>query len=267
MSESESSRWKDVGKLGVIIGGAVWYGDVEIPDWWLIVGVAALGAVAVAYVASGKIYDLFDDPRPVRLVQINAVSDEGVAAWKMSRDQFNDMSVEWGPLYPHTGSEYETYEVFAYNPDANAAVGTWRRHSVPGSDVLGQPNVEDLEQQIADLRGRLEPEARRLKELKVRLPVIARTIDYERAEAMNAALDPSSPNQVADRSVDEIIRDELPDYLQPGSIRNGDLSSLVEQGDGDDPDDLDGDMSIIVEDDGDALEPTGEIANDGGRPT
>ena len=265
MSDSDESS-NDLLKLAALgVGFFLWSGQ-EIPDWWLLAGTGIGAAIVVGAVASGKINELLDDPRQKRIVQVNANGEE-LAAWKLSADKLAETQVEWGPLYPHTGSEYETYEVFAYNADANAAVGTWRRHSVPGSDVLGQPNVEDLEQQISDLRGRLEPEARRLKELKVRLPVIARTIDYERAEAMNAALDPSSPNQVADRSVDEIIRDELPEYLQPGSIRNGDLSTLVEQGDGDDADDLDGDMSILVEDDGEALEPAGELANDGGSPT
>lgn len=252
----KSGKWK-IGALGAV----VWYfGDMQIPDWYYVLGVAAVAAVGVAYVASGKIYSLFDDPRPVRLVQINAVSDTSVAAWKMSRDKFEDMGVEWGPLYPHTDSEYETYECFAYNSSANRAVGTWRRHSVPGSDILGRPNVDDLEQQISDLRGRLEPEARRLKEMKVRLPVIARTIDYERAESMNAALDPAGANEVAGRSVDEIIRDELPDYLQPGSIRNGDLATLVEDAEGD-VSDGESETGIIVESDTEALDP---VMNDGG---
>lgn len=257
--QDDGANWPLRIGLGI---AAVHFLDVQIPDWWLIVGAGAGAAVAAAYVYSGKIYDLFDDPRPVRIVQINANS-EPLRAWKMSRDKFEEMQVEWGPLHPHTDGEFETYEAYAYSPDRNVAVGTWRRYSAPGSELVGQHDVADIEQSIRDLRSRLEPEARRGRELRVRLPAIARTIDYERSQAMNAALDPASPQEVTERTVDQIIEDELPEWLQPASVRNEDLSGLLEPDDEQDGDDWGDGLDLVVEDDGEALEPVGPIENGG----
>lgn len=246
------------------IGAAffLWSGQ-EIPDWWLLAGTGIGAAVVVGAVASGKINDLLDDPRQKRIVQVNANGEE-LAAWKLSADKFAETQVEWGPLFPHeTNSKFDVYEAYAYNPNRNVAVGTWRR-SIPGSEIVGQHGVEDVLNVIEDTRGRLEVMAREGRELKTQLPNIVRRIDFERMEMQNAALDPDQPMPSESISLEQVMREELPENLQPGSIRNSDLASLLDT-ETDEGDSWDvGAMDLVIEESGEALEPVGEPLNDGG---
>jgi hypothetical protein len=242
--------------------------DVEIPDWTTLGFVAAGTALVAGIWYAGKIEDELPEQKPYRLVQVNATGDP-IRGWKFSEDAWDDLEVLWGPLYPHNedGSKFRTYECYAYNDETEVAVGTWRRHSVPGSEMVGRFDVEDVEREIDHVRGHLEPMAKRFDELRNRLPAVVRQLDFERSEALNAALEPGHPADVARRSIDEVVRDELPAEVQPGALRNGDLSTLTEMA-GDDADDQwDGDgMQLVVDDSApaDALEPAGEPMNDGG---
>ena len=263
MSESDDVT-SDLVKLAAIgAGWFVWSGQ-EIPDWWLLAGTGIAAAVLVGAVASGKINDLLDDPRQKRIVQVNGNGEE-LAGWKLSADKLAETQVEWGPLYPHeTSSPYDVFEAYAYDPDRNVAVGTWRR-SIPASEIVGQHDIEDVLNVLEDTRGRLEIMAREGRELKTQLPNIVRRIDYERMEMQNAALDPNEAMPTESVSLEQVMREELPDSLQPGSIQNGDLSSLLDA-EPDEGDSWDGDgMDLIIdESDGEALEPAGEPLNDGG---
>ena len=263
MSDSDESS-NDLLKLAALgVGFFLWSGQ-EIPDWWLLAGTGIGAAIVVGAVASGKINELLDDPRQKRIVQVNANGEE-LAAWKLSADKLAETQVEWGPLYPHeTGSKYDVLEAYAYDPDRNVAVGTWRR-SIPGSEIVGQHGVEDVLNVIEDTRGRLEVMAREGRELKTQLPNIVRRIDFERMEMQNAALDPNEAMPSESVSLEQVMREELPDNLQPGSIKTGDLSSLLDA-EPDESETWDGEgMDLVIDETaGEALEPVGEPLNDGG---
>jgi hypothetical protein len=269
MSQDDDSSSKGLVKLGLLIAGAGLVLGVEIPAWTALAAGGGVSAVGGAMWAAGRIESLLDDPRPVRLVQINAAGDP-VAAWKLSEDKFAETEVLWGPLTPHgEDTVFQTFECYAFNEDQNVAVGTWRRHSVPGSELVGQFSVSDVEREIETLRGHLEPMARRFDELRSRLPGIVRELDYERSEQLNAALEQGHPEDVARRSIDDVIRDELPSECQPDAIRSGDLASLTEQSGRDDGNEWDGEgLELVVDaDDPDAIEPAPDdkqMRNDGG---
>lgn len=262
MSDEDNSK-SDLLKLGVIGGALVMWGGVEIPDWWMLAGTGLGAALVVGIVASGKIDDLLEDPRSKRLVQINA-NGEPLAGWKLSPDKMAEMDVKWGPLFTHdTDSKFDVFECYAYNEDANVAVGTWRR-SLPGSEIVGQHDVDDVLNVIGDTRGRLEVMAREGRELKMALPNIVRRIDYERMQMQNAALDPNRDMPSGGTGLEDVLREELPAELQPGSIKQGDLSSLLESNQEDAGNEWDESFDLLLEDDTEALEPVGELANDGG---
>lgn len=254
---------KDLMKLGAIGAAGAWYSGVEFPSWASIAVVGALFVVGAGYIASGKIDELADDPRSVRLVRINA-NGEPLGGWKLSPDKFAETVVKWGPLFPHeTDSKFDVYECYAYSPDSNVAVGTWRR-SVPGSELVGQFDVDDVLAVVSDVRGRLEPDARRLTAMKTSLPAIVRELEFHRAEMQSSALDPSSPMKMDAPTVEDVIVDHMPEELRPGHLQNGDLASLLEVDD--EPDEWSEGLDLVIGDDGgDALEPVGELANDGGK--
>jgi hypothetical protein len=238
------------------IGAAAWYlTGGTIPDWGVLAGSVLVVAGIGALFASGKIHDLLpEDPR-VHLVRINAKSDEPVAHWSLTPDKFADMQVEWGPLYPYEHATEEAYECYAYDADRNVAVGTWRR-SVPGHQLVGRHDTDDVLDVVGELRGNLEPDARRGQRIRQALPSIARTIKFEAMEAQNAALDPGRPMDTGQRSPDDVLRDELPPNLLPGRLQNGDLADLLEQGAADDAGDDWGDgLEIVMDEDTEALEP------------
>ncbi|AFD04027.1 ORF6 [Halogeometricum pleomorphic virus 1] len=255
---------KDWLKLGAIGGAFVWWGGVEIPSWVSVAVVGVAFAVGAGYVASSKIEELEPDPRSVRVVQVNG-NGEPLKGWALSPDKFAETEVKWGPLYPHdTDSEYEVYEAYAFSEDKNVAVGTWRR-SLPGSEVVGQFDVDDVMGVIADYRARIEPDARRLTAMKTSLPAIVRELEFHRAEMQSSALDPSSPMKMDTPTVEDVIVDHMPEELRPGHLQQGDLASLLEVED--EPNDWGDGLDLVIEDEGgDALEPVDQpLMNDGGQ--
>jgi hypothetical protein len=242
-------------QLAAIGGGAWWLTTGgEIPDGAILAASALVVAGVVAAFATGRIEALLpDDPR-IWLVQINAKDDEPVAMWSLTPDAFAETEVHWGPLYPHEHAHEQVYEVYAYDEERNVAVGTWRR-SVPGHELVGQFDTADVLDVISELRGDLEPEARRGEAIRQALPAIARTIKFEAMESQNAALDPGRAMNTDQRSPDDVLRDHLPDDLLPGRLRNGDLRDLLEADRADDADDWGAGLELVVGDDGEALPP------------
>lgn len=240
----------DLVKLGAVGAAFAWWSGASLPEWWILAASGIVVAGIGAALATGKIESLLPDPPRVRLVRVNAQGD-GLACWSLSPDKFADLQVEWGPLYPHASPEGDVYECYAYDPDANVAVGTWRR-SIPGSDVVGRHDVDDVLNVIGEVRNDLEPSARRYDELRTALPSIVRRVKYDSMEAQNAALDPSQPMITDQPSVDDIITEELPEELRPGRLRNGDLRDLLEQGGEDDDEHEVGEGMQLLEADGDA---------------
>jgi len=262
--DSGSSSRSDWAKIGVLLAAGAWYTGVQIPEWSIL---AASGAVIVAIAAAfatGKIESLLPDPPRKHLVQINSTGDP-LAYWQMSPDAWNDLEVKWGPLYPHNDSGEQVFECYAYNPDTHTAVGTWRR-SIPGSELVGEFEADDVLDVIGEYRTDLEPEARRGREIRQALPRVLRRLDYQRMEAQNRALDPTMGPETGGPSIDDVIVEELPEELRPGRLQSGDLRDLLESEATDVSDDewlADG-MDLVVGE-GDALEPADELMNDGGH--
>lgn len=252
----------DLVKLGAIAALFAWYTGADLPEWWLLAASGLVVAGIGAAFASGRIEALLPDPPRVRIVRINSQGD-GLACWSLSPDQFSDLQVEWGPLYPHRSAQGEVYEAYAYDPDRNVAVGTWRR-SIPGSAIVGRHEVDDVLNVIGEVRNDLEPAARRGEEIRQALPAVIRRVKFDTMEAQNAALDPSSPMITNQPTVDEIISDELPDELRPGRLQNGDLRELLEAGADQEAGDAGEGMELLFDDDAEALEPADPLMNDGG---
>ncbi|ELZ57848.1 MULTISPECIES: hypothetical protein [unclassified Haloferax] len=259
--------WVKLGAVGAVLA---YFGGYQFPAWAPLAASGLVIAGIGALFATGKINDLLPDPPRVRLVQVNANNDDPLACWSLSPDKFAEMQVEWGPLYPHEQAHGDVYECYAYDASSNVAVGTWRR-SLPGSSLVGRHDTDDVLDVVGELRGDLEPAARRGQELRQALPAIVRRVKHDTMEAQNAALDPSAPMITDQPTVDEIITSELPEELRPGRLQNGDLRDLLEAAS--DQDDNQGDwgdgLGMVLDDDlpDDALEPvpTDPLVNDGGH--
>jgi hypothetical protein len=254
------SDWYKIGAIGAI---AAWYSGVSIPEWSILAASGLVVAAIGAAFATGKIEDLIPEPEKRHLVRINATGD-AIAYWELSPDAWADVSVEWGPLYPHDAAGKKVYECYAFDPDSMVAVGTWRR-SLPGSEVVGRHGADEVLDVLDEYRTSLEPESRRGRELRQALPRILRQLDYQRMKAQNAAVDPALGPETGGPSIDDTIVDNLPDELRPGRLQNGDLRTLLDaDGDDADGDDWVGDGFDLLEGDGEALEPNGPLMNDGG---
>jgi hypothetical protein len=266
MTLTENERLYQNDKIQLAAIGAVGYWLAqggELPSGAVLAGSALVVAGVAAALATGKIEALLPDPERVWLVVLNAKTDEPVSVWKLTPDQWAEMEVKHGPLFPHEHAQEQAYEAYAYDPDANVAVGTWRR-SVPGSELLGRFDAEDVLDVVGELRDELEPEARRGERIRQSLPAVAREIRYDAMESQDAALDPSRAVSPDPRSPDEILMDQLPADLLPGRLSNDDLRDLLEPAEAGEDDWQGEGMGLIVEDDGEALEPAQPASMNGG---
>ena len=258
-SSSSKSDWAKLGAIAVVVG---WYTGIEIPEWSILAASGTLIVAIAAAFATGKIEALLPDPPVKHLVQINS-KDEPLAYWQISPDAWEDLEVKWGPLHPHNDSGEQVFECYAYSPDTHTAVGTWRR-SLPGSELVGNFEADDVLEVIGEYRRDLEPEARRGREIRQSLPRVLRRLDYQRMEAQNKALDPTMGPETGGPSIDDVITEELPEELRPGRLQTGDMRDLLESEATELEDEWLADSMDLVVGDGEALEPAGELANDGG---
>lgn len=246
-------------KLGAIGAVGAYFGGVQLPEWS---GLAASGAViagiAVLF-ASGKIEDLIPDPPVVTLFVVNAKRTDILQVWELSPDKFEDLRVEAGVLNPLPRSIGECYECYHYDPSENVAVGTWRL-SKPDSEIVGRHDVADALEQVEDLRDRIEPEARKGRYLRQHMPGILRVLDRERARTQNEALDPHLTPSMNGPTIDEVVADQMPDDLLPDRLRNDRAEEVADEVD-------EWTVGMDLLDDGEALEPVGQLANDGGKTT
>ncbi|SEK86868.1 MULTISPECIES: hypothetical protein [Haloferax] len=247
---------RDLLVFGGIGAAAVSTGSVELPAWWGVAGGGLLMAGIAAVIASGKIDDLIPDPPTVTLVVINAKETSRVETWELSMDKYAELQVKAGTLNPLSESLGEAYECYHYNPDSNVAVGTWRE-SRPHSEIVGHHEIGEALNIITELVNHLEPQAQYGKYVRDNLVSIVRRLDRERAAAQNAALEGHLAPSMGGLTIDDVLRDEVPDELLPSRLKNDDIQE--------ESDEWANGMDLIIEDDaGEALEPVGELRNDGG---
>lgn len=223
----------------LIVGGLIvaYYGatdaqppsGVTVPEWWPLIAVAALLAAIGILFASGKIDDLLPESHGTYLYVINAQRTDVMELWELSEDQFADLETINGPLNHLPRCKHEAYEVLAYNPEENVAVGTWRQ-SLPASQLVGHTDVSDAQDKIDELRKFLEPEAKRGRFIRQNLPGLLRALDRERARNQARALEPQVAPSFGGESINDAIDAMLPDGLKPTHMAgNEDVEQVADE--------------------------------------
>ncbi|WAU40587.1 hypothetical protein HRPV13_gp06 [Halorubrum pleomorphic virus 13] len=220
----ENRRLLIIGALGYIAAADFGYLSPvwEMPGFYA-VGTAGVVVAAAGFYAAGKVEGLLPDQEGIYIVAFESSDDTGGQVWEISEDQFDAMHVPQGTLFEWpTGKR--VYECKEYRPEENIAVGNWRE-SVAGSQLAGDALLPDAIEQIKELREEFEPEAQRARFLKRRLRSIARTIDRRRLRDQQDLLDKTTnPSFGEERaSVSQIVADEIPEELQPESMKGSNL--------------------------------------------
>ena len=225
----ENQRWIIILSAGWIAAGE--FGYAPLP--WEIEGigvVATAGVVAMAsgYLVAGKVDDLLPDPEGIYIVAFESSDDTGGKVWEVTEDQFSAMEIH-GSLFEWPTSK-RVYEVLGYRPEENVAVGNWRE-SIAGSQLAGDSQVRDAMDQIAEIREEFEPEARRARHLRRRIKSIVRILDRRRMMDQEQILDPTvNPTFEDDEAtVGQVIREQVPDELQPEHIRGDNVEDEPEE--------------------------------------
>jgi len=207
--------WLDNNRRATYLAGLVllvlwWTGRLpSLPAWWPIVTVAAAGAGAAGYVAAGHIEDLFPEDSGYLLI---AYQDEEVH--RLSPDTFGNMSVK-GTLYQWGQTRIPVYEAVTYRPEQNHALANWKE-SFPDSEVASETTPQDAIAHVENYREEFEPELAEARHLKRAIRSLVRKLDKERAEAQAEIVDESvAPPMDEDRSVTQLLREEIPDDMHP----------------------------------------------------
>ncbi|MDB2239661.1 hypothetical protein [Halorubrum ezzemoulense] len=227
----ENKRFVLAGVLGYVAAAS--YGFVT-PVWEMdgfgAVATAGVVTMIAGYAAASKVEELLPEEEGIYLIAFEASDDTGGAVYELSEDQFADMDVHAGTLFEWPTAK-RVYEVKEYRPEENVAVANWRE-SVAGSQLAGDALLPDALEQIAELREEFEPAARRERFMRRRLRSIARTIDRERLADQQEMLDETTNPTFSDssRGVSEIIREEIPEELQPESMTADGMTEKMENG-------------------------------------
>lgn len=257
MIEWAKENTRTLAALGAGYVAYVEYGSgsyPELPEWTPLVAGAVVAAGFVALATSGYLEDLLPEDHGIYLQAVNAYQTESLAVWELSEDKFADLTVLNGPLNPLTENIHESYEVFAYDPEQNLAVGTWRK-SKPASQIAGHNNVDDALEVVAELRDYFEPEARKGHFIRQNIPGLLRSLDAARLENQTRMLEADLSPSFGETTIDDVIQEQMPETLQPNRMTNERVAEIVnaengENGNGE-PDF--GDFEIV--EDGEALEP------------
>ncbi|WP_226929108.1 hypothetical protein [Halorubrum halophilum] len=207
--------------VGAMYVSAADFGYVT-PVWEIagarVVATAGVVALAIGYVAAGRLEDLFPDEEGIYIVAFEASDDTGGAIYELSEDQFAAMDVVHGTLFEWPVAK-RVYEVKEYRPDENVAVGNWRE-SIAGSQFAGDALVNDAMDQIAEIRDEFEPEARKSRHLQRRIRSIVRKLDRRRLLDQQEIIDPTTTPAFDrdDATVSDVVAEEIPDELLPESM-------------------------------------------------
>jgi hypothetical protein len=221
----ENQRLVLAGVLGYVSAASFGYiTPVWEMDGFGAVATAGVVTMVAGYFGAGKVEELLPEEEGIYLVAFQASDDTGGELWELSQDQFEAMEVHAGTLFEWPVSK-RVYEVKEYRPEENVAVANWRE-SVAGSQLAGDALLPDALEQIAELREKFEPEARKARYLKRRLRSIARTIDRERLQDQQELLDETTNPTFseASRGISDIVEDEIPPELRPESMNAGDMA-------------------------------------------
>lgn len=147
--------WRLIG-IGLIGAAAAMYFDVsfptEPPRWAHVVFWTAVLGSPVAYVMASKVVDLLYDPFGVVLLDLDA-RETDVAIYNIPKKRWKEVTVRDGDLKRLDAMQF-VYTGKDFDPDELTVTGTWR-----GS--LSDYELVRQQAKIAELRGRLETEAKR----------------------------------------------------------------------------------------------------------
>lgn len=229
----------------------------DLPAWAQLAAMGVALALVGGIFAGSRIWGLLPDPPRVYLVAIQAADAERVEVWELTPDQFEAMTVADGTLNHLSECKHPTYECVTYDPEANRARATWRE-SKPASELVGESDVSDALDQIAELRGAMETEARRGQAIRRRIGSVIRVLDRRRAMDQNAALEGHTAPALDGKTVDEVLRETVGDDLLPDHISSDDATGTDEPGD-------EPAIEFDVPAGGEALEPVDADGNGGGE--
>ncbi|WP_138006536.1 hypothetical protein [Halalkalirubrum salinum] len=238
MIEQDDIRefWDENQKLLILIGSVGFFAysggyiQYDPPGYWpifLAIGAAAFG---VGIVAARAVMAMFPDEFPIWVVAFDGAQTGGTV-YELTEDQFEAMSTEPADgVLMQWDSAKPTYEVRSYDPNSNHAVLNWR---VPGSKLAQHATVDEALEQIDDLQGSYERDARRGRWIQRRLPSIVRRLDRQRARDQMEVLEGHvSPSLDGSTTISDVIREVLPEELIPESKRTD--KDAMTNGDGDD---------------------------------
>lgn len=151
-----SKNFNKLGGLALIGAAGIMYFDVAIPTepprWAHVVFWVAVLGLAPAYAMATKVVDILYDPFGVILLDIDARNTD-VAIYNVPKKRWKEITVLEGDLQRLEATQL-VYTGKNFDPEELTVTGTWR-----GS--LSDYELVRKEAKIAELRGRLETEAKR----------------------------------------------------------------------------------------------------------
>lgn len=250
------------GYIGLAEFGYVSYPDVSLPTGWGLLVTAGIVVALGGWIVAGKIDDLLPDPTGTFLVAQKASDAQGGAVWELSDDAWESLTVVEGSLFPWTKSTEDVYECRYYNEETHTAVCNWKGTKT-ASELSSPIDPSEVMRQIASLRDQHEKQARYGEALRSAFPALLRQLDKWRAKDLNDSLEGHISPNFGERSIDDMISEQLPDEVLPDYMTVDDEDEAREN------EDVGGAIELL--DAGDALDPlespqgaSDVMLNDGG---
>ena len=203
--------------------------QVDLPPWANLVGMALALAVLGGYVVGAKIWAILPDQHGIYLACIEGDNPDKLEIWELSEDQWEDLEVADGTLNELREAKHRAYECVSYDKEANEASATWRK-SKENSELIGQTDVTDALDEIAELRGDYEKEVRWGNAIRRRISSIIRILDRRRAKDQNRALEGHLNPSLDGATVEDVITDALGD-LAPDHLTDDETDESAEVAD------------------------------------
>lgn len=233
----------------------------NVPDWWPIAGLLLVATAGVGYVVGGKIADLLPDPLGTIIVAQKSYAGDGGQIWELNDPAVEEMEVVQGELFRWEGTATDVFEVREYRPEQNVAVGNWKATKAP-SELSSPVEREEIMRQIETLRTDHEQSARYGEAIRNAIPALLRSLDKRRAKNLNAALEGHISPSLGEKSIDDMIREQVPDEALPNYLTND-----GDQEGSDEPEEIGAAIEILDDSEPlDPIDPDGPMLNDGGLP-
>jgi hypothetical protein len=225
--------------------------NIQLPEWTELGIQFVLIAAVCGYLAGGKVWDLLPEQHGIYLACIEGDDTDKLEIWELTEDQWEELTVKDGTLNELREAKHRAYECVSYDDQQNAATATWRK-SKENSELIGQTDVTDALDEIAELRGSYEKEVRWGNAIRRRIPSIIRILDRQRAKDQNRALEGHLTPSLDGTTVEDVIQDSLGD-LAPDHLGE---SNDEQDATGEVADDLIDDLGPLAgAGDGEAIEP------------